>query len=174
MNASGRRSRIGVAALALAWLAALGCQRTPPGRPAEKGLPPAYASNQINDPALRAIAQEIRTWAIQQAGPGGQPLYSRAETPPPVQTVQPYGVGVFQQDPRLSVILTTGPGWNGLKPAEKETKVAEAFHVFSARLGGLQREPVLRPTLIVQTPQGMELAWINHLDPSGKNLHGDE
>jgi hypothetical protein len=91
-----------------------------------------------------------------------------------VQTVQLYVVGLYQQEPRLSVILTTGPDWSGLRPAEKETKVAQAFREFSTLLGRLKREPALRPTLLVQTPQGMELAWINHLDPTGKNVNGDE
>ena len=174
MNAILRPWRIGLIALTMVSSVVSGCRRTPPDRPAEKELPPAYLRTRINDPALREAAEQIRTWALQQLGAGGRPLYSKAETPPPVQTVQPYGVGLFQQEPRLSVILTTGPGWDGLKPAEKETKVAQAFHEFSTRLGGLKREPALRPTLIVQTPQGMELAWINHLDPSGKNVHGDE
>jgi hypothetical protein len=169
-----RRSRIGLAALALTWLAVSGCQRTPPGRPAEKELPPAYTSSHINDPALRTIAQEIQTQALQQVGTGGQLLYSRAEVLPPVPTVQPYGVGVFQQELRLPVIFTTGPGWALRKPEDKEKIVAQAFREISERLLTLKREPALRPTLTVQTPQGMELAWINHLDPSGKNVHGDE
>jgi hypothetical protein len=91
-----------------------------------------------------------------------------------VRTVQPYGVGAYQQEPRLPVILTTGPGWAALKPPEKEEMAAQAFQDFSERLQALQREPPLQPTLTIQTSQGMELAWINHLDPSGKNVHGDE
>ncbi|MHB1423585.1 MAG: hypothetical protein ACYC3I_10395 [Gemmataceae bacterium] len=155
-------------------LVAAGCQWTPPGPRAEKGLPPAYLRNQINDPALRKVADEIQTWASRQAGVGGQPLYSRAEVLPLTQTVQPYGVGAYQQEPRLPVILTTGPGWAGLQPTEKEAKTTQAFTELSARLQTLARQPSLRPTLTLQTPQGMELAWINHLDPSGKILHGDE
>ncbi|HTU88780.1 MAG TPA: hypothetical protein VMF69_01670 [Gemmataceae bacterium] len=174
MNGILRPWRIGLIALTMVCSVVSGCRRTPPDRPAEEALPPAYLRNRINDPSLHEAAEQIRTWALQQIGAGGQPLYSRAETPPPVQTVQPYGVGVFQQEPRLSVILTTGTGWDGLKPAEKEAKVTQAFREFSKLLGGLKREPALRPTLIVQTPQGMELTWINHLDPSGKNVHGDE
>lgn len=174
MKTIARRSRIGVTVLALTWLAGSGCQRTPPGRPAEKDLPSAYTSNHINDPALRMIAQEIQTQTLQQVGTGGQPLYSRAEVLPPVPTVQPYGVGVFQQEVRLPVILTTGPGWASLKPEDKEKTVAQAFREISERLRTFKREPALRPTLTVQTPEGMELTWINHLDPSGKNVHGDE
>jgi hypothetical protein len=159
---------------ALVWLAALGCQRMPPDRPEGKKLPPAYASRHFNDPELGGIAEEIRKQVLQKVGPGGQPLYSRAEVLPPVPTVQPYGVGVFQQEMRLPVIFTTGPGWALLKPDDKEKTVAEAFREISERLRTLKREPALRPTLTVQTPQGMELTWINHLDPSGKNVHGDE
>jgi len=174
VKAIGRSVPTGFTVVTLAWLAATGCQRTPPGRAAEKGLPPAYTRNQINDPAIRKVAEEIQTWALQQVGAGGQPLYSRAEVPPPVQTVQPYGVGAYQQEPRLPVILTTGPGWAGLKIAEKEAKVAQAFREFAERLQALKRQPALRPTLTIQTPQGMELAWINHLDSNGKYVHGDE
>ena len=144
----------------------------PPDRP--KDLPPAYVSRRFNDPELSVIAEEIRKQALQKVGPGGQPLYSRAEVLPPVPTVQPYGVGVFQQELRLPVIFTTGPGWGFLKPDDKEKTVAEAFREISERLQTLKREPALRPTLTVQTPQGMELTWINHLDLSGKNVHGDE
>jgi hypothetical protein len=157
----------------LVWLAA-GCQRTPPGSAGGQGLPPAYGRNQILDPALRKVADEIQTWALLQVGSGGQPLYSRAEVLPPAQTVQPYGVGAFQQETRLPVLLITGPGWSGLQPMEKETKAAQAFTELSKRLQTLAQQPPLRPTLTIQTPQGVALGWINHLDPSGKNLHGDD
>jgi hypothetical protein len=160
--------------MAIAWLAAAGCQRTPSGPATEQGLPPAYLRNQINDPALRKVAEQIQTWALGQVAAAGQPLYSRVEVLPPAQTVQPYGVGAYQQEPRLPVILITGPGWSGLQLMEKEAKAAQAFTELSAQLQTLPPQPPLRPTLTIQTPQGMELAWINHLDPSGKNLHGDE
>jgi hypothetical protein len=154
-------------------LAAPGCQRPVPAPPPQT-LPPAYTSDQIVDPALRKVAEEIRTWAAQQVGAGRQPLYSHVEVLAPAQTVQPYGVGAYQQELRLPVILRTGPAWAGLPPEEKEAKVAQAFRQFSEQLQPLKHEPPLRPTLTVQTPQGMELAWVNHLDPGGKNVHGDE
>jgi hypothetical protein len=157
----------------LALLAAAGCQRPAPA-PQPEALPPAYTSNQIVDPALRKVAEEIKTWTGQQVGAGGQKLYSQAEVLAPAQTVQPYGVGSYQQELRLPVILRTGPGWAGLPLGEKEAKVAQAFTRLSEQLQALKREPPLRPTLTVQTPQGMELAWVNHLDPSGKYVHGDE
>jgi len=160
-----------LATIPLASLIALGCE---PRNAAKDGLPPAYTSNQITDPALHEAADEIRTWATQQASTDQKPLYSRVEVLPPVPTVQPYGVGVFQQEVRLPVILTTGPGWTGMKLPEKEAAVAQAFRHISERLQALNHKPVLQPTLTVQTPQGMELAWMNQLDPSGKNVHGDE
>ena len=125
-----------------AWTAALGCQRTPPTT-VEQGLPLAYTSNEITDPALRKIAEEIRNFDVKQLGAGGQPLYSRAEVLVPAKTVQPYGVGVYQQELRLPVILTTGPGWAGLKREDKEAKVAEIFGTISAKLETLKRQPPL-------------------------------
>jgi hypothetical protein len=161
--------------LLMVWLTAVGCQRMPPPpAPAEQELPPAYTSRQITDPALRQLAEESQIWILKQVGPGGQPLYSRAEILAPVQTVMPYGVGAYQQEPRLPVILTTGAGWTGLAREDKEAKVAEIFRLLTAKLETLMTQPPLRPTLTIQTPQGLELAWINYLDPSGKNLHADE
>ena len=83
----------------------------PPAR--GDGLPQAYPRSQINEPKLRALAQEFQTWALQQqsAGANPAPLFSRVEVLPPVLTVLPYGVGAYEQEPRLPVILTTGPGW---------------------------------------------------------------
>ncbi len=172
MNSISRSSPIGLAVLMIMGLAVSGCQRKTPE--AAQALPPAYTSHQITDPALRKVAEEIQTWAVQQVGAGRQSLYSRVEVLPPVRTVQPYGVGAYQQEPRLPVILTTGPGWAKLDYETKEKMAAQAFREFSERLQVLKHEPPLRPTLTIQTPQGMELAWINHLDPSGKNVHGDE
>jgi hypothetical protein len=161
--------------LLVALSSSMGCQRLPSPQPAaEQPLPPAYTSNQITDPALHRIAEEIRDLAVKQIGAGGLPLFSRAEVLVPVKTVQPYGVGAFQQELRLPVILTTGLGWAGLKQQDKDAKVAQTFNAISAKLETLKHQPPLWPTLTIQTPQGMELAWINHLDASGKNLHGED
>jgi hypothetical protein len=155
--------------------ALLGCHRQPPGdRTAEGKGKPAYTHNVIVDPALREVADKVRAQALQEVGADHLALYSRVEVLPPAQIVQPYGVGVYQQESRLPVIFTTGPGWAGLKQADKEARVVEAFRTIAAQLEALKQTPPLQLTLTVQTPQGMELAWINRLDPSGKNLHGDE
>jgi hypothetical protein len=166
-----RRLRNLNAALALPALAAAGCH---PPRDQPENLPPAYTSNRITDRALLRAAEEIRAWAGEQAGADKHPLYSKTEVLPPVPIVQPYGVGVYQQELRLPVIFTTGPGWAGLSHVDKEARAADAFREISGRLEELDRKPALRPTLTIQTPEGMNLSWINHLEPGGKNVHGDE
>ncbi|APW63473.1 hypothetical protein [Paludisphaera borealis] len=171
MNAMTHSMRSLLAALPLLSFVSPGCD---PPKPPVGPLPPAYTSNQITDPALLDVTEEVQTWTSQQADDGQKPLYSHAEVLSPVPIVQPYGVGVFQQEVRLPVIFTTGPGWNSLKLAEKEAAVALAYREIAVRLQALNHEPALQPTLTVQTPQGMELAWINRLDPGGKNVHGDD
>jgi len=140
------------------------------------GVPQAYPRSQINDPRLRELAQEFKTWALQQ-GTGGAnpaPLFKRVEVLPPTQTVLPYGVGAYEQEPRLPVILTIGPGWTSQKPEEKEAAAAQAFRKLSLGLEALKLNPPLRPTVTVQTPSGLELGWINDLVAGRKNIHGDE
>lgn len=173
MKSIARPPRIVLAILPAACLVVPGCQARIIPRPPES-LPPAYIANQITDPALQHVAEEIRAWGSRPNRAGGTPLYSRVDVLPPAAVVQPYGVGVFQQEVRLPVILITGPAWTGLKPAEKETAVAAAFREISRRLQGLNRQPALQPTLTVQTPQGILLTWINRLEPNGKNVHGDD
>jgi len=147
-----------------------------PAREGDGGgaLPPAYTSNQLTDPALVEVAHGIETWGSQQVDANQKSLYSRIEVLSPVPIVQPYGVGVFQHEVRLPAIFTTGPGWAGLKAAEKETVIAKTYTQISGLLKTLKREPPLQATLTVQTPQGMELTWLNRLEPNGKNVHGDD
>jgi hypothetical protein len=169
--------RSGLLAVAIFFAAATGCSRLPfepAAQPEQKNLPPAYPQNQITDPALLDLANGFKTWALaQRAGKPEQPIYARVEILPPAQTVQPYGVGAYQQETRLPVILTTGPGWADLKRPQKEERTVAAFKEITSRLAPLKRNPPLQPTVTIQTPDGMVLAWINHLAPRGKNLHGD-
>jgi hypothetical protein len=173
-----RSWRLPLAILAFVGVAGPGCQHS---TPQQASMPPAYVSNQITDPALQEAADDIKSWASRRVGPDKKPLYSRVEVLPPVPIVQPYGVGVFQQEMRLSVILTTGPGWTGTKDgpknasiAFKEAAVVEAFRYITKRLESLEQKPTLKATLTIQTPEGMELTWINHLETNGKYVHGDE
>jgi hypothetical protein len=146
----------------------------PPAR--GDGLPQAYPRSQINDPRLRALTEEYRTWVLQRrsAGPNPVPLFSRLEVLPPVLTVLPYGVGAYEQEPRLPVIVTTGPGWTAQEPEAKEAIAAGLFGELSQRLAALALQPPLRPSLTIQTASGLELSWINDLVPGRRNVHGDE
>ena len=139
-------------------------------------FPQAYARSQINEPRLGALAQEFQTWALQQqsAGANPAPLFSRVEVLPPVLTVLPYGVGAYEQEPRLPVILTTGPGWGSQEPEQKEAAAAQAFRKLAQGLETLKLVPPLRPTLTIQTASGLELSWINDLVKGRRNVHGDE
>lgn len=148
----------------------------PTGPVGAEDLPQAYTRSQINDPKLRQFAQEFKTWALQQRTGGANPglLFKRVEVLPPTQTVLPYGVGAFEQELRLPTILTTGPGWASQNPEEKEAVAVRAFRKLSQGIEALKLDPPLRPTLTIQTPSGLELAWMNDLNEGRRNIHGDD
>jgi hypothetical protein len=127
----------------------------------------------ITDPKLRAVAEDWQTGVLKQQAADGQPVFSRAELLPITMTALPYGVGAYEQQPRLPVILTTGPGWSALRAEQKEQQIALAYKDLADRLekAGLGKDA--RPTLTLQTPQGMLLAWMNDLPSAGKRIHGD-
>ncbi len=137
---------------------------------------PGLRAAQINDPELEQFAQQFKTSALQRKSGGAKtdPLFSRVEVLPPTRTVLPYGVGSFQQELRLPTILTTGPGWASQNPEEKEAIAAQAFRELSQGIEALKLDPPLRPTLTIQTPSGLELAWMNDLDEGRRNIHGDD
>lgn len=148
-----------------------------PTLPAEAhGLPQAYPRSQINDPRLSSLADEFQGWILRQRTNGSDSmlLFSKVEVLPTTQTVLPYGVGSYEQEPRLPVILTTGPGWSIETMDSREAIVAQVFADLSRRLAGLELKAPLRPTLTIQTSSGLELGWMNDLVPGRKNLHGDE
>jgi hypothetical protein len=149
---------------------AAGCRPAAP--PAAADLPPAYERATITDPKVAEVARGFTTWAGQQQA-GGQPMFGRVEVLPPASTLQPYGIGTYEKKPRLPAILTTGSGWAALPADRREAAVAAAFTELSDRLAGIKTEPPLRPTLTVQTPQGLELAWVNDVVPGRRLLHGD-
>ena len=177
----------GLVVLALLGLAVWGCGPAPawletkilsePKRRDEgQGLPQAYPRSQINDPRLYQLAQEFKTWALKR-GTGGanpEPLFSRVEVLPPTQTVLPYGVGAYQQEPRLPAVLTIGPGWASQNAEQKEAVAAQGYRKLSQGLEALKLDPPLRPTLTIQTPSGIELAWMNDVIEGRRNIHGDD
>lgn len=154
--------------LLLTGLALSGCgpSRQPPNA---DDLPSAYPRGQINDPKLAEAAQGFATWAKAQVAEG-QPIYQRVEILPPADTLLPYGIGAFQKETRLPAILTVGQGWQSLKPQVREETLATAFRELVSRLTNF----AIKPTLTVQTSQGLELAWVNDLIPGQKLLHGED
>jgi hypothetical protein len=117
-------------------------------------------------------ARGFTAWAEQQQI-GNKPVFGQVEVLPPVPTLQPYGIGTYQKVSRLPVILTTGPGWAALPTGRREAVVVAAFTDLSDRLAGAKADPPLRPTVTVQTPEGLELAWVNDMTPGRRLLHGD-
>lgn len=153
--------------LLLASLVLAGCGS--PASPPSADLPPAYPRSQINDPRLAEAARGFTAWARAQTS-DGKPLYERVEMLPPVDTLLPYGMGAFQKSPRLPAILTTGSAWATLKEEAREEAVKLAFRELTSRLA----ESPVKATLTVQTPQGLELAWVNEVIPGQKLLHGED
>jgi hypothetical protein len=146
---------------------AAGCRPTAPP-PAAADLPPAYPRATITDPKVAAAAKAFTAWAADQQA-NGQQVFARVEVLPPVPTLLPYGIGTYQKEPRLPAVLTTGPGWDALPADRREATAAASFTDLANRLTAAN----LKPTVTVQTREGLELAWINELPPGRKLLHGD-
>ena len=134
---------------------------------------PAYTRDKILDPKLAEVARAFTGWVEAQRS-GTAPIFSRVEVLPPTPTVLPYGIGANQKETRLPAILITGPGWPSLKREERESLAARSFQELSARLEAVKPEPPIRPSVTIQTPQGLELAWINQVEPGEKYLHGEQ
>lgn len=98
--------------------------------------------------------------------------FSKTEILAPAKIVLPYGVGVFQQELRLPVILTTDKAWRTLKQNEKEIEVKSAYQQMASLLQ--KTNSPLKPSLTIQTPQGLEISWINEINEGSKIVFGDE
>ena len=158
---------LGVAAV----LASTGCDRravAPSG-----DLPPAYTRDKILDPKLAKVARAFTTWAGEQKVQAGA-IFGRVEVLPPAPTLLPYGIGTYQKQLRLPAILITGPGWRALAGDAREAMAARAFQELSRLLNSSAGASVVRATVTIQTPQGLELCWINDLEPGRKVLHGED
>ena len=167
MNRAWRVIALPVAAL----LASSGCG----GRAvAPSGdLPLAYTRDKIVDPNLAEVARAFTVWAGEQKVQAGA-VFGRVEILPPAPTLLPYGIGTYQKQLRLPAILITGPGWRALAGDDREALAARAFQELSRPLESSASASVVRATVTVQTPQGLELCWINDLEPGRKLLHGED
>jgi hypothetical protein len=152
-------------------MASTGCER-PAVAPAGD-LPPAYTRDKILDPKLAEVARAFIAWAGEQKVQAGA-VFGRVEVLPPAPTLLPYGIGTYQKQLRLPAILITGPGWRALAGDDREALAARAFQKLSGLLEASASESAVRATVTIQTPQGLELCWINNLEPGRKLLHGED
>ncbi len=136
-------------------------------------LPPAYTRDKILDPKLAEVARAFTAWAGAQKVQAGS-VFGKVEVLPPAPTLLPYGIGTYQKELRLPAILITGPGWRALTGDDREALAARAFQELSRLLESSDSASAVRATVTVQTPQGLELCWINDLQPGRKLLHGED
>ena len=160
-----------LAIVAALLIASPGCDRR--SAPPSGNLPPAYTRDKILDPGLAQAAQAFTTWAGEQKV-GSNPVFASVNVLPPAPTLLPYGVGNYQKETRLPAIMITGPGWRALSRDDREAMAGQAFDELSRRLQASARETRVLPTVTIQTPQGLELCWINNREPGRKLLHGED
>ena len=160
-------------ALLLMGLIGCGMPQTEKIPPIPEGtLPPAYPRSEITDPTTLDASKKIRAYVEGRKSPEGDMYFSKTEILAPAKIVLPYGVGVFQQELRLPVILTTDKAWRTLKQNEKEIEVKSAYQQMASLLQ--KTNSPLKPSLTIQTPQGLEISWINEINEGSKIVFGDE
>jgi hypothetical protein len=165
------RARLAIGLAVASLCANSGCERrtvAPAG-----DLPPAYTRDKILDPKLAEVARAFTVWAGEQKVKAVA-VFGRIEVLPPAPTLLPYGIGTYQKELRLPAILITGPGWRALAGDDREALAARAFQELSRLLESSAGAPAVRATVTIQTPQGLELCWINGLEPGRKLLHGED
>ena len=160
-----------IALIAAAVLASTGCDRRSTAPAGD--LPPAYTRDKILDPKLAEVARAFTAWAGEQRVQTVV-VFSRIEVLPPAPTLLPYGIGTYQKQLCLPAILITGPGWRALAADDREALAARVFQELSRLLESSASESAVRATVTIQTPQGLELCWINNLEPGRKLLHGED
>ena len=148
-----------------------GCHRR--SRPPAGDLPPAYTRDKILDPKLAEVARAFTAWTHEQKV-DARPAFDRVEVLPPAPTLMPYGIGTYQKQLRLPAILITGPGWRALSRDDREALAARAFQELTRLLESSPSAPAVRATVTIQTPQGVELGWINDVEPGRTLLHGED
>jgi hypothetical protein len=152
-------------------LAGTGCNRRAEAPAGD--LPPAYTRDKILDPKLSEVARAFTVWVSEQKVQAGA-VFAKVEVLPPAPTLLPYGIGTYQKQMRLPAILITGPGWHTMSADEREALAARAFRELSRLLESGAGTSGARATVTIQTPQGLELCWINELEPGRKLLHGED
>jgi hypothetical protein len=136
-------------------------------------LPPAYTRDKILDPKLAEAVRAFTAWVGEQKVQAGA-VFGKVEVLPPAPTLLPYGIGTYQKQLRLPAILITGSGWRTLSSDDREALAAHAFKELARLLESNAGASAVRATVTIQTPKGLELCWINDLEPGRKLLHGED
>lgn len=138
--------------------------------PAQTQTP--FNRGETQDADLQKAGRAIREWVDSRKTADGVPKFGKTEILAPASIVMPYGVGMFQQEMRVPIILTTAMGWKSLQSEEKEKEVTQAFEEFKKILQ--QCSIPRKPSLTLQTPQGLEISWVNDIQKGQKLVFGDE
>lgn len=164
-------NRLAVLVIGAGFLA--GCGAPAPVAPANEFIgEPVYPRSAISDPGILRAAGLIRDLALRERTADGAELYSACDILPPAKSVLPYGVGQYEQQLRLPVILTTSAAWeklNGESRREKLAGLREAAERFTSEVAGLKG-----PTITVVNPRGWQVAWLNGPPSEGRMFLGDE
>ena len=133
---------------------------------------PVYPRSAISNPAILRVAGLIRELALRERTADGAELFSSCEILPPARSVLPYGVGQYEQQLRLPVILTTSPAWEKM-PAESRRIALAGFREVAER--STANVPELKgPTITVVNSKGWQIAWLNGVAHDGRMFLGDE
>lgn len=133
---------------------------------------PVYPRSAISDPGILKVAGLIRDLALRKRTADGAELFSGCDILPPAKSVLPYGVGQYEQQLRLPVILTTSAAWEKLNAESRRTALTglrEAAERFASDVPGLNG-----PTITVVNSRGWQVAWLNGPVPDGRMFLGDE
>jgi hypothetical protein len=165
------RGRLTIAVYVATLLACGGCssrREVPQGE-----LPPTYTRDKILDPKLAEASRAFIAWSTEQKVQS-RAVFDRVDVLPPAPTLLPYGIGTYEKQLRMPAILITGPGWRALSSNDRESLAARAFAELSRLLRENAGSTGVRGTVTIQTPQGLELCWINEPEPGRKLLHGED
>jgi len=133
---------------------------------------PVYPRSAISNPGVLRVAGLIRDLALRERTTAGAELFSACDILPPAKSVLPYGVGQYEQQLRLPVILTTSPAWDKVSAESRRVALAgfrEAAERFTADVPELKGA-----TITVVNSRGWQIAWLNGTAHDGRMFLGDE
>jgi hypothetical protein len=150
-----------------------GCMRQVPAvKPAEASAEPVYPRSTISDPETKRVAAIVRNLFLERQTRKGEKLFSSCDILPPARSVLPYGVGQYEQQLRLPIIVTTATAWDRLDGPGRRSILAD-LHESSIRY--IAEVPALKgPSITVVNSKGWQVAWLTSLSTADGMFLGDE